>query len=106
MVYAPSIFDAIGLVFDLDVAHPGREKPYCKVTALRIFTARTTGLETNLERYDLGELFRSREGAGMVGGVVEEISSRTATGIALVAARTSADCFTEVVVPNARRSCS
>ena len=36
--------DAIGLVYDLDPAHPGRDNPYCVVPARNIYTKADDGL--------------------------------------------------------------
>jgi hypothetical protein len=39
------IFDGLGLMFDLDPAHPGRDNPHCVVPARRIYTVRDNGLQ-------------------------------------------------------------
>ena len=38
------IFDALGLTFDLDPAHPGVGTPHCCVPALKIYTRADDGL--------------------------------------------------------------
>jgi hypothetical protein len=38
------IFEAIGLEFALDPAHPGRDNPYCVVPAKRNYTIHDDGL--------------------------------------------------------------
>jgi DNA N-6-adenine-methyltransferase (Dam) len=38
------IFDAIGLTFDLDVAHPGIGTPHCYVPTRKVFTEEDDGL--------------------------------------------------------------
>jgi hypothetical protein len=36
-------FPALGLTFDLDPAHPGRDNPYCTVPTRRIYTVADDG---------------------------------------------------------------
>jgi hypothetical protein len=44
--YTPaSIFDALGLTFDLDPAHPGLDSKYCRVPAKQVFTEKDDGLK-------------------------------------------------------------
>lgn len=100
--YTPqSIFDALRIKqFDLDPAHPGRDNPYCCVPARRIFTKADDGLRQPWPRGALTFMnppFGGRR--GQVPWLKKFFQHRN--GIALVAARTSADWFHKVVVPNA-----
>ena len=92
------VFDALALEFDLDPAHPGRENPFCVVPARRIFTVRDDGLQQSW----IGLTWLNPPFGGRRGQVVwlKKFFAH-GSGIALVAARTSADWFHEVVVPNA-----
>src|SRR5262245_65130788 len=92
------IFDALGLVFDLDPAHPGRDNPHCVVPTRRIFTARDDGLRQPWHGLIwLNPPFGGRRGqVPWLRKFLEHCN-----GIALCAARTSADWFHELVVPNA-----
>jgi len=100
--YTPqSIFDALRIKqFDLDPAHPGRDNPYCCVPARRIFTKADDGLRQPWPRGALTFMnppFGGRR--GQVPWLKKFFQHRN--GIALVAARTSADWFHAIVVPNA-----
>ena len=102
--YTPqSIFDALRIKqFDLDPAHPGRDNPYCCVPARRIFTKADDGLRQPWH----GLVWLNPPFGGRRGQVVWLRKFFThGNGIALVAARTSADWFHEVVVPNAELLC-
>src|SRR5215831_4067470 len=92
------IFDALGLVFDLDPAHPGRDNPHCVVPTRRIFTARDDGLRQPWHGLIwLNPPFGGRRGqVPWLRKFLEHCN-----GIALCAARTSADWFHELVIPNA-----
>jgi len=92
------IFDAIGLEFDLDPAHPGRGNPHCVVPAKRIFTEHDNGLFHPWH----GVVWLNPPYGGRRGQVpwLKKFFAH-GNGIALVAARTSADWFHEVVTPNA-----
>src|SRR5215831_8042926 len=97
--YTPqSIFDALRIKqFDLDPAHPGRDNPYCCVPARRIFTKADDGLRQPWPRGALTFMnppFGGRR--GQVPWLKKFFQHRN--GIALVAARTSADWFHKVVV--------
>jgi hypothetical protein len=94
-----SIFDGLGLTFDLDPAHPGWENPYVVVPARRIYTVDVDGLRQPWR----GTLWLNPPWGGRRGQVpwLKRFFEH-ADGIALVAARTSADWFHEVVVPNAQ----
>jgi hypothetical protein len=96
----PEIFRALGLTFDLDPAHPGRDNPYCVVPARKIYTKADDGLRQPWFPDDLSFLnspFGGRR--GQVPWLRKFFEHNN--GIALVAARTSADWFHQVVVPNA-----
>jgi hypothetical protein len=102
--YTPqSIFDALRIKqFDLDPAHPGRDNPYCCVPARRIFTKADDGLRQPWPRGALTFMnppFGGRR--GQVPWLKKFFQHRN--GIALVAARTSADWFHAIVVPKRRR---
>ena len=92
------IFDALALEFDLDPAHPGSNNPYCVVPARQIFTAADDGLRQPWA----GNAWLNSPFGGRRGQVVwlRKFFAH-GNGIALVAARTSADWFHEVAVPNA-----
>jgi DNA N-6-adenine-methyltransferase (Dam) len=94
------IFDALRLVFDLDPAHPGRDNPHCVVPARKIFTKADDGLR---QPWPPGDLIFMNPPFGGRRGQVPWLRKffQHGSGIALVAARTSADWFHEVVVPNA-----
>jgi hypothetical protein len=94
-----SIFDGIDLTFDLDPAHPGWENPYVAVPARRICTVDDDGLRQPWR----GTLWLNPPWGGRRGQVpwLKRFFEH-ADGIALVAARTSADWFHEAVVPNAQ----
>jgi len=96
------IFDAFGLAFDLDPAHPGRDNPYCVVPTRQIFTARDEGLRQPWH----GLIWLNPPFGGRRGQVAWlRKFFQHGNGIALIAARTSADWFHEVVVPNAELLC-
>jgi hypothetical protein len=90
------IFPALGLTFDLDPAHPGRNNPYCTVPARRIYTVADDGLRQPWE----GLVFLNPPFARR-GGKRPWLRKFFAhgNGIALVAAYTSCDWFHELVVP-------
>jgi DNA N-6-adenine-methyltransferase (Dam) len=95
-----SYFNRLGLRFGLDPAHPGRDNPHCCVPALRIYTKHDDGLRKpwpNDELLWLNPPFGGRR--GQVPWLRKFFAH--GNGIALVAARTSADWFHELVVPNA-----
>ena len=96
----PGIFEALGLVFDLDPAHPGRGNPHCVVPARKIFTKADNGLR---QPWPPGDLVFMNPPFGGRRGQVPWLRKffQHGSGIALVAARTSADWFHKVVVPNA-----
>jgi hypothetical protein len=98
----PEYFKAIGLTFGLDPCSPG---PGHWVPALKIFTAVDDGLRQPWPRDDL--VFMNPPFAGRRGQVswLRKFFAHPGGGIALVAARTSADWFHEVVVPNAELLC-
>jgi hypothetical protein len=93
------IFNGLGLTFDLDPAHPGWENPYVVVPTRRIFTVDDDGLRQPW----CGTLWLNPP-FGRRRGQVPWLRRffEHADGIASVAARTSADWFHEVVVPNAQ----
>jgi hypothetical protein len=97
------VFDALGIdEFDLDPAHPGRNNPHCVVPARRIFTARDDGLRQPWSGLVwLNPPFGARR--GQVPWLRKFFQHKN--GIALVAARTSADWFHQIVVPNAELLC-
>ena len=85
--------------FDLDAAHPGRSNPYCIVPARKIYTIADDGLRQPWHRLVwLNPPFGGRR--GQVPWLRKFFAH--GNGIALCAARTSADWFHEVVVPNAQ----
>ena len=92
------IFRPVGLTFDLDPAHPGRDNPHCCVPARRIYTKADDGLRQPWS----GLVFVNPPFGGRRGQVpwLRKFFAH-GNGIALVAARTSADWFHQVVVPNA-----
>jgi hypothetical protein len=94
------IFDALRLEFDLDPAHPGRDNPFCVVPARRIYTVADDGLRQPWT----GLVWLNMPFGGRRGHVVwlRRFLAHRDGGIALVAARTSADWFHEVLVPNAQ----
>jgi hypothetical protein len=96
---AETYFSGLELTFDLDPAHPGWENPYCVVPTRRIYTVDHDGLRQPW----CGTLWLNPPFGGRRGQVpwLKRFFEH-ADGIALVAARTSADWFHEVVVPNAQ----
>src|SRR5262249_42793497 len=94
----PEYFKAIGLTFDLDPCSPG---PGHWVPALKIYTKADDGLKQPWPPGDL--VFMNLPFAGRRGQVpwLRKFFAHPAGGIALVAARTSADWFHSEVVPNA-----
>jgi DNA N-6-adenine-methyltransferase (Dam) len=92
------IFDRLGLTFDLDPAHPGWGNPYVAVPTRQIYTVDDDGLRQPWR----GTLWLNPPFGGRRGQVpwLRKLFEH-ADGIALVAARTSADWFHAVVVPNA-----
>jgi len=85
--------------FDLDAAHPGRSNPYCIVPARKIYTIADDGLRQPWH----GLVWLNPPFGGRRGQVpwLRKFFAH-GNGIALCAARTSADWFHEVVVPNAQ----
>jgi DNA N-6-adenine-methyltransferase (Dam) len=92
------IFDAIGLTFDLDPAHPGLGTPHCVVPVRRVFTVEDDG--------------RRQEWSGGLAWMNPPYSEKRLAvapwlkrffehrnGIALVPARTSCDWFHKFIVP-------
>ena len=98
----PEYFKAIGLTFDLDPCSPG---PGHWVPALKIYTAADDGLRQPWPPND--RVFMNPPFGGRRGHVpwLRKFFAHPGGGIALVAARTSADWFHEVVVPNAELLC-
>ena len=98
----PELFRALGLVFDLDPAHPGRDNPHCVVPTRKIFTEADDGLRQPWH----GLVWLNPPFGGRRGQVpwLRKFFAH-GDGIALVAARTSADWFHEVVVPNVQLLC-
>jgi hypothetical protein len=97
--YTPrEIFDALGLTFDLDPAHPGKDNLYCCVPARQIYTKADDGL-----RQPWRGLVWLNPPFGARRGQVPWLKKFFAhgNGIALCAARTSADWFHEIVFPDA-----
>jgi hypothetical protein len=96
----PEIFEALGLVFDLDVASPGQGK--CFVPALHVYTK----VDDGLAQPWFGLVWNNPP-YGNRRGQVPWLKRFFAhgSGIALVAARTSADWFHDVVVPAAELLC-
>lgn len=97
-----SIFSALGLTFDLDPAHPGKDNLHCCVPARKIYTKVDDGLHQPWHGLVwLNPPFGSRR--GQVPWLKKFFAH--GNGIALCAARTSADWFHELVVPNAELLC-
>ena len=98
--YTPKfIFDALGLAFDLDPAHPGRNNPHCVVPTRKNFTKADDGLRQPWH----GLVWLNPPFGGRRGQVVWLRKFFThGNGIALVAARTSSDWFHSEVVPHAQ----
>jgi hypothetical protein len=94
------IFDAIGLTFDLDPAHPGLGTPHCVVPVRRVFT-----IEDNGSRQPWGEaevmIWLNPPYSTKRRAVVPWLKRFFAhgNGICLVPARTSCDWFHEFVAP-------
>jgi hypothetical protein len=95
----PSVFQRLNLVFDLDPCSPG---PNHWVPAKRIYTKADDGLRQPW----FGQVFMNPPFGGRRGQVpwLKKFFAH-GDGIALVAARTSADWFHDVVVPNAQILC-
>lgn len=96
----PTIFTALGLTFDLDPAHPGNGR--CFVPARRIFTK----VDDGLQQPWAGLLWLNPPFGGRRGQVpwIRRFFEH-GNGVALCAARTSADWFHTVVFPNAEMLC-
>jgi hypothetical protein len=96
------IFVALGLEFDLDPAHPGRDNPHCVVPARKIYTKADDGQRQLWH----GSVWLNSPFGGRRGQVpwLQKFFAH-GNGIAVVAARTSADWFHDVVVPNAELLC-
>ena len=96
-----SIFDALGLRFDLDPASPGVGR--CHVPARRIYTKTDDGLAQPWE----GLVWLNPPFGGRRGQVpwLRRFFAHGGGGIALVTSLTSADWFHELVVPNAQLLC-
>jgi hypothetical protein len=103
----PEYFRALDTVFDLDTSHPGPDK-LCFVPCRKFYTIEDDGLkqpwQINGERRTL--VWMNPPFGGRRGQVpwLKKFFLHN-NGIALVAARTSADWFCEVVVPNAQLLC-
>jgi len=99
-----NVFQAVDLEFDLDPAHPGRDNPHCVVPTRKIVTKADDGLR---QQWPPGDLIWLNPPFGGRRGQVPWLRKffQHRNGIALVAARTSADWFHEVVVPNAQILC-
>jgi hypothetical protein len=96
----PGIFAALNLVFDLDPCSPGLG--LCFVPARRVYTEADDGLRQPwFGTVWLNPPFGARR--GQVPWLRKFFDHRN--GIALCAARTSADWFHDVVVPNAQVLC-
>jgi hypothetical protein len=95
----PEYFKAFKLIFDIDVASPG---PGHWVPAKKVYTKADDGLRQPWH----GIVFMNPPFGGRRGQVpwLKKFFAH-GNGIALVAARTSADWFHEVVVPNAELLC-
>jgi hypothetical protein len=95
----PSIFQRLNLAFDLDPCSPG---PDHWVPAKRIYTK----VDDGLRQPWFGRVFMNPPFGGRRGQVpwLRKFFAH-GDGIALVAARTSADWFHDVVVPNAQILC-
>jgi hypothetical protein len=93
-----TVFNALGLVFDLDPAHPGKDNPYCCVPARQIYTKSDDGLRQPWH----GLIWLNPPFGGRRGQVpwIQRFF-RHGNGICLVAARTSADWFHAVVFSTA-----
>ena len=92
------VFVGLGLEYDIDVAHPGRDNPFCVVPARRIFTIADDGLQ----QFWSGLIWMNPPFGGRRGQVPWLRKFFThGNGIALVAARTGADWFHATVAPNA-----
>jgi DNA N-6-adenine-methyltransferase (Dam) len=91
------IFDAIGLTFDLDPAHPGLGTPHCVVPVRRVFTVEDDGLRQDWS----GLLWMNPPYSGERRAIVPWLKRffEHRNGIALVPARTSCDWFHELVAP-------
>jgi DNA N-6-adenine-methyltransferase (Dam) len=94
----PEIFRALHIIFDLDPAHPGEATLGCCVPARKIYTCADNGL---LQPWH-GLVWLNPPFGGRRGQVpwIRKFFAH-GNGIALVAARTSADWFHDVVFPNA-----
>jgi hypothetical protein len=99
--YTPkSIFDTLGLVFDLDPCSPG--PGLCHVPARRIYTKADNGLARPWDGLVwLNPPFGGRR--GQVPWLAKFF--RHGNGIALATSLTSADWFHDIVVPNAQVLC-
>jgi len=97
----PEYFPKLGLVYDLDPCSPG---PGHWVPAKKIFTKADDGLRQPWPPGDL--VFMNPPFGGRRGHVpwLRKFFAHS-NGIALVAARTSADWFHQIVVPNAELLC-
>jgi len=93
------IFEALNRKFDLDPAHPGRDNPYCVVPARKIYTKTDDGLQQPWR----GVVWLNPPFGGRRGQVpwLRKFFAH-GNGIAIVAARTSADWFHDLVFPNAQ----
>lgn len=95
--YTPSsIFDALGLTFDLDPASPGSGCPYAVVPARRLLTKADDGLS---QPWGNGLVWLNPPFGGRNGQVpwLRKFLAH-GNGIALVAARTSAGWFHDLAV--------
>ena len=98
--YTPKkYFDALGLTFDLDPAHPGIGTPYCYVPVKRVFTIKDDGLKMPWPTH---ELFFLNPPYGRRWEHVPWLKKLIShgNGIGLFRAYTSADWFHEVLLPS------
>jgi|SRR5215831_10262469 len=93
-----SIFEALGLEFDLDVAHPGWSNPYCCVPTKKIYTV----IDNGLQQLWTGCVWMNPPFAGRHSQIpwLKKFFEH-GNGIALVNALTSSGWFHDFVVPNA-----
>ena len=95
------VFDALGLTFDLDPAHPGKGTPHGCVPARRVLTRKENGLLVPWPKGDL--IWINAPQSEQRRAVVPWLKRFFAhgNGIFLLPARTSADYWHKDVFPNA-----
>jgi len=95
------IFDALGLTFDLDPAHPGEGTPHCCVPARRVLTRKENGLLVPWPKGDL--VWINSPQSDRRRAVVPWLRKffKHGNGIFLLPARPSADYWHEIIFPNA-----